>query len=950
MTLSTIAVGRRPLPRRHALAIACTLVLSAAHPAFAQDEQTTTTTTTEAEAATGTPAKKPAPKKAGVDVELQSVEVIGIRHAIATATETKQEQNSIVEAVSSEDLGKLPDVSIAESLARLPGLTAQRVDGRAQVIAIRGMSPDFAATLLNGREQVSTGDNRGVEFDQYPSELLDSAVVYKTPDAELIGQGLSGTVDLHTVRPLSFGKSRTTFNLRGEYNGLGKQNFDGSKTGYRASASYIGQFLDHTLGVAVGVARLDSPFQEQHYKAWWWANTDPWGMPVAGKPADAIMLEGAEAWRRSRDQVRDGLMGVLQFKPNDSFNSTLDMYYSKFRQHESTRGAMWDQSPDWGGACPPRCISLSNATTTMFDGYPIVTGGTVNGVVPIIRNDNNSRQDELYSIGWNNEFKFNENWTGVADVYASGAKRHQDSLETYAGISGNTSIDFTLPLDSNDFPTFGSATDFSDPSTVLLRDPGNWGRQGRLEKTRQEDKLHGVRLAVNRVFLKGPFSSLDLGFASTSRDKEKTSSVYFAQFKNGGTSQAVDPNLLGSPTDLGFVGLGGVLSYDVNGVVNNYYDLQLNMSNDDLRKDFTVSEDVDTGYAKLDIDTDLGASVHLRGNVGVQYVKTRQSSTGFNVNSAAFLDPVTRGTSYNDVLPSLNLVFDFGGGWISRFGAAKTLARPRIDDMRASADASVAETGANVGRWSGNGGNPYLKPWRARSYDLSLEKYFGTGSYVALAAFFKNLDSYIYTQNVTDYDFTGFHNYSNQPALSNIGTFSTPENGTGGLMRGLEFSTSLDASLINPALTGFGVQFNASYTDTSIAPDPLSDPRNHTTLPGLSKKVANLVVYYEKNGFSARIAERYRSSFQGEITALFAQRSYTEILADRQTDLQLGYDFQPGSAMAGWGLQFQVSNLTNSPYRTVQRSDFGDSGDFHTTPLEYNLYGRQYLLGINYKF
>lgn len=942
------ASGSRNLAllQRHALAIACTLALS--HPAFAQDAQGTVASSAEAQATTtDTPVKKkPVAREAAADVELQKVEVIGIRHAIATATETKQEQNSIVEAVSSEDLGKLPDLSITESLARLPGLAAQRVDGRAQVIAIRGMSPDFAATLLNGREQVSTGDNRGVEFDQYPAELLDSAVVYKTPDAELIGQGLSGTVDLHTVRPLSFDKPRATFNVRGEYNGLGKQNFDGSKTGYRASASYIGQFLDHTLGVAVGVARLDSPFQEQHYKAWWWANTDAWGAPVPGKPADAAMLEGAEAWRRSRDQVRDGLMGVLQFKPNDSFNSTLDMYYSKFRQHESTRGAMWDQSPDWGSPCT-RCISLDNASTTNLDGYPIVTGGTVNGVRPIVRNDNNSRDDDLYSIGWNNEFTINENWKATADVYASRAKRHQSTLETYAGSASSSSIDFSLPLGSDGFPTFSTASDFSDPAAIVLSDPGNWGRVARLEKTQQDDKLHGVRLAVNRSFLAGPFSSLDLGVASTGRDKKKTSSVYFGQLKNGATSATVDPSLLRSPTDLGFVGLGGVLSYDINGVVNGYYDMTLNMSNDDIRKDFTVSEDVDTGYAKLNIDTALGSSVRLRGNVGVQYVKTKQSSTGFNVNSSAFLDPVTRGTSYNDVLPSLNLVFDFGHGWISRFGAAKTLARPRIDDMRASADAGVDPT-THV--WSGGGGNPLLEPWRAKSYDLSLEKYFGTGSYVALAAFYKKLDSYIYTQTVPNYDFTGFNNPTNVVPVSNFGSYSTPANGTGGLMRGLEFSTSLDASLLSPLLDGFGVQFNTSYTDTSINPDPLSDPRQHITLPGLSKRVANLVVYYEKNGFSARAAERYRSSFQGEITALFAQRSYTEILPDKQLDLQLGYEFQPGSALAGWGVLFQANNVTNAAYRTVQRSDFGNGGDFHTTPLEYNLYGRQYLLGINYKF
>jgi len=934
-------------PRRHALAMACTLALSAAHPAFAQEAQATTAASAGTPAtATDAPVKKKT-RKADEAVELQKVEVVGIRHAIATATETKQEQNSIVEAVSSEDLGKLPDLSITESLARLPGLAAQRVDGHAQVLAIRGMSPDFAATLLNGREQVSTGDNRGVEFDQYPSELLDSAVVYKTPDAELIGQGLSGTIDLHTVRPLSFDKPRAVVNLRGEYNGLGKQNFDGSKTGYRASASYIGQYLDNTLGVAIGAARLDSPFQEQHYKAWWWGNTDAWGAPVPGKPANAVMLEGAEAWRRSRDQTRDGLMGVLQFKPNDSFNSVLDLYYSKFRQQETTRGAMWDQSPDWGSPCQ-RCISLTDPTTTQFDGYQIVTGGTVNGVVPIIRNDRNERQDDLYSIGWKNELTLNENWKATADLYYSRAKRHQDYLETYAGsTAGPASIGFQLPLGSNDFPTFDSTYDFADPATIVLGDPGNWGRVGRLEKTRQDDKLHGVRLALSRSLLSGPFSGFDLGVASTKREKTKTSSVYFAQLKNGATSAVVDPDLVHAPTDLGFVGLGGILSYDVNGVVDRYFDLVLNMSNDDLRKDFSVTEDVHTAYAKLDIDKELGTRVRLRGNVGLQFIRTSQESTGFNVNAAAFLDPVTRGKEYDDLLPSLNLVFDFGDGWISRFGMAKTLARPRIDDMRASADASVSPT---THTWGGGGGNPMLQPWRAKSYDLSLEKYFGTGSYVALAGFYKKLDSYIYTQTIPDYDFTGFSNPTNVVPVSNFGSYSTPANGTGGLMRGVEFSTSLDGNLLTPALDGFGMQFNASYTDTSIKPDPLSDPRSHVTLPGLSKKVANLVFYYDKNGFSARIAERYRSSFQGEITALFAQRSYTEVLADRQVDLQLGYDFQPDSALAGWGVQFQANNVTNAPYRTVQRSDFGDGGDFHTTPLEYNLYGRQYLLGVTYKF
>ena len=132
--------------------------------------------------------------------------VSGIRGAINNSVQAKKANTSIVEVVSSEDIGKLPDLSIAESLSRLPGLATQRLDGRANVVSIRGLAPDFTTTLLNGREQVSASNNRGVELDQYPSELLNGAIVYKTPDASLIGQAIGGTIDMRTVRPLAHGK------------------------------------------------------------------------------------------------------------------------------------------------------------------------------------------------------------------------------------------------------------------------------------------------------------------------------------------------------------------------------------------------------------------------------------------------------------------------------------------------------------------------------------------------------------------------------------------------------------------------------------------------------------------------------------------------------------------------------------------------------------------------
>ena len=164
------------------------------------------------------PRRPPHAADAAGDEAVETVVVTGIRHGIEDAIALKRDSSSIVEAISAEDIGKLPDTSIAESISRLPGLTSQRAEGRASAISLRGTDPGFTTALLNGREQVSTGDNRSIEFDQYPSELLSAVVVYKTPDAQLVGQGLAGTIDLRTMRPLDYGKRAMAFNIRGERN------------------------------------------------------------------------------------------------------------------------------------------------------------------------------------------------------------------------------------------------------------------------------------------------------------------------------------------------------------------------------------------------------------------------------------------------------------------------------------------------------------------------------------------------------------------------------------------------------------------------------------------------------------------------------------------------------------------------------------------------------------
>jgi len=296
--------------KRNLLALAVASVLASTCAVQAADTETTAAAYVVATAAAQTSTDQT--DQANSPNTLGEITVTGIRHSIETAIEKKQSSTSIIEAISAEDLGKLPDISIAESIARLPGLSAQRVGGRAQVISVRGLSPDFSTTLLNGREMVSTGDNRSVEFDQYPAELIGGVLVYKTPDAGLIGQGLSGTIDMQTVRPLDFNQPVGVVGLRGEHNSLGSAaNSDG--TGNRFNASYIWQSADHTFGFAAGFAHQDTPVQEEQfglYEPWKDRNNDGSPLDRPGVPDYTFYSDGIKALRRTGDLTRNAAMAT----------------------------------------------------------------------------------------------------------------------------------------------------------------------------------------------------------------------------------------------------------------------------------------------------------------------------------------------------------------------------------------------------------------------------------------------------------------------------------------------------------------------------------------------------------------------------------------------------------------------------------------------------------------
>ncbi|MBB1361424.1 TonB-dependent receptor [Shewanella sp. SR44-4] len=868
---------------------------------------------------------------------IEVIQVTGIRRSLQESQSLKMSSSSIVEAISAEDIGKLPDVSIAESLARLPGVSAQRLDGRANVISIRGLGPDFTTATLNGREQASVNDNRGVEFDQYPSELLNRVVVYKTPDASVMAQAIGGTVDMQTISPLTHGEQTIAMSLRGEMNDLGSLNSGSSDTGYRGSISYIDQFADDTIGIALGYARMMSPNQEERWQAWGYPEND----------AGDSVLGGAKPFVRSSELERDGVLAVFEYAPNEKFTSVVDIYYTKFTDDQRLRGieipAAWGTN---GGV----------TATTTEDG--LVTQGTINGAEVVIRNDVNKRDAESLSIGWNNKFTINDNWRVEADIALSKVDRTDIGMESYTGTGRGTGVgavdDLGFAYNGNGGYNFTHDLNYADPNVIKLGDPLGWGsplgantQDGFINKPEIEDELNSFRLSAEYVFDEGAVRSVEFGVNRTNRDKSKLDKGYYLTLAGyDGTDnylESVPEQYLLSPTSLDFFGMGDVLSYDSLAFYNAGGYTETDVADVDLSRatnSWDVSEEVSTFYVKTNLESEL-FGFPLTGNIGIQAVHTDQSSNGTVAtveDDAVVLTARTAGDTYLEWLPSMNLGFEVADGQMLRFAAARTLTRARMDKMNANVNFSYNENPTDGVNWSGGAGNPELRPWLARQYDISYENYFSDQGYFSLAVFYKDLENYVYDQQAPFNFGELFPNREGNP----IGLASQPQNGEGGYVQGIEASLSLDFGLFADQLEGFGTILSGSYNDSEVKETPDSDP---TTLPGLSEKTFNATVYYENAGFEARISSRYRSDFLGEVTAISLTRVNVNVKAETVVDAQIGYDFTESGidALYGLSVQFQVNNLTNEPFTSYTGEDARHVRD-------YQNYGRNFMLGANYKF
>lgn len=880
--------------------------------------------------------------------EAETVVVVGIRKGIQDSISAKRRSTSIIEAVSAEDIGKLPDNSIAESIARLPGIAAQRTNGRAQTLSVRGLGPDFTVTLLNGREQATVNDNRGAEFDQYPSELISQVRIFKTPDASMTYQGIAGTADISTVRPLSYKDRVIAANYRREQNSQDAYIGGTTNTGDRFSATYIDQNEDKTLGWAFGYAYNKTPYQAQR--------SESWGYPTCGGlclPADAnkLITGGQKDAVQSANYERKGYMGVVEWRPNDKARVVVDAYHSDFVELQRIARLEWGLA--WGGA-------------TLQPGYTAnatkITSGTYTNVNTVIENYVNNREATLDAIGINGEYKVDDNWSLNGDISYSRSERTDLILETTAGSGQKETVNFkTNDIGITTTSTPGSVN-YSNFAVVGLNDPGGWGcgpcgaagtfRAGYVKNPTITDELSAIKGSVSRSLENKVINNVTVGLNYAERTKTKVGEEGFLGIP---TAVFLVPNQYRTgTTDTSFFGVPtGMISYDAMGLYRDgVYKYYSNLSYPGAQRGWSINEKLTTFYAKADIDSNL-LGLPVTGNVGVQYVKAYQAAyvtVATGIGNGTKID--TDNYSYDDVLPSLNLNFALPYEFNLRFAAAKTSARPRFDQISAGASYTpIADGGAPVTvngtplYWQGSGGTAQVKPWTANAFDLSLERYFGRKGYVSLAGYYKELTSFIFPRSFV-YDFAGKFvpadgggsTYSRARA-NTLGIFSGLNNGSGGYIQGIEATASIPLEMVTPVLDGFGVIVSGAWNESKVTPVPGVS----LDVPGFSKENINATIYYEKYGFSARVSQRYRGDFIGEVPAFDNTLTYVWVANETIVDAQVGYSFQSGQ-LKGLSVNLSGSNLTNEPFFTYASKGRPDN------VLKYEKYGATYTFSIGYKF
>lgn len=777
--------------------------------------------------------------------QLDEVVVTGIRGSIRQSLQTKRDAVGIVDAITAEDVGKFPDKNLAEALQRVPGIVISRDFGEGERVNLRGLSSTLTRTLLNGHglatadwfilDQLNT--TRSFNYLMLPSDVIGQVEVFKSPQADFEEGGIGGTINVKTRRPLEMKNMEAAISAQAAYTEM-SDSIDPQIGGV-----FNWKNAGETVGLMVGgkYEKRDIRRDGVEVLGYNTIDTDP-GPGVTNTLFPALI--GSALFQQER--VRKSANFELQFAPNESLDVAVTGLYSKFDADNMNENFL-----AWGSRAIANGGTLTNAT--------IVDGTAVAGTISSL---NNGTQDfgvvydaiqrnasaDTKSIDLDVGYKFAGEWdmnVRIGTTEASGNTDSQPFVEFGApaqwtfdlrGKAPQVSYANVDPTDPNDLQFI-----FSSLHQILNDDSEDYGY-----------------LDFTKSFGDGTFKSLKFGAKLTDHDRR----LVFNATTYGGFHVPINTTpasaFAGGPTPGDFLD-----NIKAPGTLDAYWQIDRGATADLLfdnlasgpgrvlypQQSFSVTEKGTAGY----VMANLGGE-KWKGNVGVRYVKTDQTSRGYVVGGGATqnpfgnYDPITVDRDYTDVLPSANFSFDMTDQLVLRFAAAKVMARPDYTDV-------APRISLNPGALSGNGGNPNLDPYRATQADVSLEWYRDENSILALALYYKDIKSFITDRPGTE---TFQVQANSSPSLACTAgpapnTFLCPftinrrSNGGGGSLKGAELSFT------QPIAGGFGVTGNYTYSD---AKTDSGDP-----LPGNSENTYNVTAFFENDRFSSRLAYVYRSDF-----------------------------------------------------------------------------------------
>ena len=937
-------------------------------------------------AAVGVAALQEAAPAAADNTAVTEVVVTGFRNSLAKALELKRTNTGVVDSILAEDIAKFPDNNLAESIQRIPGVAISRDQGEGRALSVRGLGPDFTRVRINGMEAQASTDGysganrgRGFDFNVFASELFNRIDVRKTPSADVEEGSLGATVDLTTGHPFDYKGFKLAASAQAGYND------QTGKTRPRMALLVSNTFADDKLGALFSVAysKTAVDFQQSSSGLWNQGNGDGgWCKPTTGtggicdvpaadfaKATSTYNLASAPTTYYPRfmryvqglgKTERLGLTGSLQWAPDDDTKITLDGLFSRYKVSRD----------DW----PLEAIGFSRGASQ---------GGKPEMLVrDMILNSQNTMLYGLFdNVDMRSEHNRDEFSTDFGQWTLTGEHKFSDkfSLDGVVGYSYSdfdnfndisTQIDrFNVDGYSIDIrpkgqylPAINYGFDVTDPSQwyfgPTVTQPGGTGPTGpeiRLRPNYTDNKYKTVQLNGKYAFNDG--LTVRAGANWKQYDFSAQSYRYalgeanFPTIPTGSSIQSLTEQFCGlkklnvpTPTPVCWTTPNIDAFQAAYNIYSNSGRTALSQTVASVRgENRSVKEEDKTGYVMANFDQEVG-SWRVRGDVGVRYVETNQTST-FYTNVPPSVDPAqfvltTVKRSYSDTLPSLNLVLEPTDKLQVRFSAAKVMARPALGNLAAATSVSVAGGSRSVST-----GNANLDPYRAKSVDFSIEWYPKSGTIVSAGFFYKNISTYVQTLTLTrPYSATGLP----VSLLDNTGAGPNDDfavtnvvNTKGGPLKGFELNYQQPLDFLPEAFRGFGILANYTYVDSSI--DYIIDPNPPTyrvvnaPLLNLSKNAANATLYYERGKVQARISVNYRDKYLTAVPGRYNQ------------DVQgnLATTFLDGSASYKITDQLSVSvdglNLTNEKDisyidSTTQRFE------------NYRVGGRQFYVGARYTF